>query len=106
MLSKAGIYNNNGYTQGFDERGHPQNDESARALTRFWRAQNNVLAFVGVVARRENAQKSKWERLESRQRADMIKTENAQGQVLKVVDRILGAVSFWPLATLRWRIMV
>lgn len=95
-----------GYRQQFDDRGHPQNPSAKTTARRMRRAQNDVLATVGVVVRKGEERKSKWERLDEKAKQQLIYHENQRGRELKGEDRLFGSLLPWSIISLRRRMMV
>lgn len=95
--------NTDGYTQQYNERGHPQSRASRAAARELRRAKNDVLSTVGVVYKKATPTHS--------QESDdlLVRTvnlENKAGFTLFRINNFLTFCSLWWLSSLRRRVMV
>ncbi|KAI1612293.1 hypothetical protein EDD36DRAFT_440744 [Exophiala viscosa] len=94
-----------GYVQQFDSRGHPQNLESEAARRRLIRAQNDALSTVGVVVRKAKKDRTSWQRMNEKQKVQVLFDENNAGARFALVETLLHNLSTRWIATLRHRIL-
>ncbi len=95
--------NPDGYTQQYNERGHPEFRASRAAARELRRAKNDVLSTVGVVYRKAKPTHS------TKNDGDLVKivhSENEAGFILSSMDNLLMFCSLWWLFSLRMRVQV
>jgi hypothetical protein len=91
-----------GYTQEYDERGHPVNP-SAKALARQLRkAKNDILSTMGIVVSGEDAAGSRREQ----QKSKLIAEENDYGLAMATIDQVVMFVCPWWITSFASRIQV
>lgn len=98
--------NPDGYVQGFNERGHPENRASRAAARELRRAKNDVLSTVGVVVSKNDLGKPILRKKTEKQKVDNIVRENEYGLALAALDLGLMFGSLWWLMIVRRRIQV
>lgn len=97
-----------GYTQQFNDRGRPINDQTIRADRRLRRAQNEVLKVVGVVRSKHDKyyRDTRQHQLTNEQLVDLVSIENASGRLLQTASPLAMDVVSWWVMSFRSRIMV
>lgn len=91
--------------QQYDERGHPCNPEAQTRASQSRQAQNDVLAAVGVVKRRDD-QARKDRSFATRIAADRLKLEDTIGASIEVAALGLLICCTWWLESIRLRFLV
>jgi hypothetical protein len=97
-------FNGNNYLQLYDERGNPINPRSREYGKKFRNAQNDVLAAVGVVERRQSPDDGLPGSYE--ERLDELDVEDTVGLVLGATFTLSQNLCTWWIGTIRDRILV
>jgi hypothetical protein len=95
--------NTDGYTQLYNERGHPEFRASRAAARDLRRAKNDVLSTVGVVYKTAKPTRS---RKNDGRLIKMVHSENEVGFILSGLDNLLMFCTLWWLFSLRMRVQV
>ncbi|KAH4272049.1 hypothetical protein HBI24_035540 [Parastagonospora nodorum] len=96
-------FNGNNYLQLYDERGNPINPRSREYGKKFRNAQNDVLAAVGVVERRQSPDDGLPGSYE--ERLDELDVEDTVGLVLGATFTLSQNLCTWWIGTIRDRIL-
>lgn len=98
--------NTPGYIQEFDARGHPRNERSEHSRPKLRRAQNDVLAIVGVVVKRAKTNQSRWDTMTSKQKYHQLSDETVAGTLCRSLGEVYRRLSTRWIVAMRRRTMV
>ncbi|KIW83087.1 hypothetical protein Z517_02330 [Fonsecaea pedrosoi CBS 271.37] len=93
------------YIQQFDDRGHPRNPASETLRRRLLRAQNEALSTVGVVVRKAQMQRSRWQSMNDAQRYRLLLDEHATGAYCEIVETVVQNVATHWIVNFRRRLL-
>ncbi len=112
-VSNPSLITRPGYAQQYDRRGHPENLPSRRLLRQSRRAQNDVLATVGVcVGVDENGKvirpqvNQRETDMNDRSKVESVMRENEVGLLLAAADAGLLYIGYFCVRGLRHRLQV
>ena len=95
------------YVQRYNSRGYPYNPESRAQSRRLRRAQNDVLATVGVcVERDEDTLSTVANGGNDRKKVERVVTENEVGLGIAAGELGLAFLSLWGVSAFRGRLQV
>lgn len=105
---RARLADDIGYSQQWDDRGHPVHPASEAHAKQYRKAQNEVLEACGVIIRKDTARKLKKSvhELSEEQQAEILAQENSLGFIMKCFDRFAGNFLTWWVSSLRSRLLV
>jgi hypothetical protein len=97
-------FDGNNYIQLYDERGNPINPRSREYGKKLRNAQNDVLAAVGVVERRQSP--SEGLPGSYQERLDRLDDEDLVGNAIEATLTLTESACTWTIGTIRNRVLV